>query len=428
MKRLLAVPAVLAIAALFGLTGCNQQQGTVVTVKLLNQWGTPATATVIYQVGNGEWKLAARQDYGVYSFVVPPGETRYGVSANCIPSVLGLDTIGFFGTYQLTTNDATEVVFPCLNLSDQQMTEMTVTWDATALSGDRIRAFDALSRRSTSISPFTFSTLVGNQQPFLFLAYSTTSNFADLKGVVFERLDVTGANPSHSVTFAAGDAAVLGAVSGPATPAGFNDCNLDVYFQTSDGLLADDLGEASGNPCSGAYAKIPGTASGDVYVMTASYDHASDNRALVTMRFPEATGLGDVTLPALPSPWPAGYSVTAAALPTFTLDHPDGDAIGYMILYGGNGYFWTVYVSADWLAGATDYTLPDLSSAPDFGGIVPLSGEDMGWQVAALFSDHPMGDWLASQRWIGMGGPIMAPLIPGATLQAASDTGTFTVP
>ena len=433
MRRTFAVPVLALLAAALWLGGCNQPQGTEVSVKLINQWGTPATATVIYQVGDGAWKLAAQKDYGEYSFVVPPGETRYGVSVNCLPAGSFLSTFGFFTTYQLTTSDTTAVTVSCLNFSDQRFTDATINWDVSAVGGDRLRTVTAVDDSNDATSPDTVGAIAGPQQPFLFLAYATDYSFGNLKGVRFGRYDVD-AYDSYNVTFAASDAPTLGSVSGPATPTGFSDCSLDAVFATPEGLLADELADGGGSPCSGSFVKVPGAGSSDVYAVQANYQDTLNDRSLVSAVFPEAAGIGNVTLPALPSPWPTSYSVTPAALPTFDLDHPDADATGYMIFFmadtasGGPPAFWQIFVSPDWLGNATSYTLPDLSSAPDFGGLKPLSGDEAMWQVAAFFSDQPIGDWLSSTRWITTGGLIGMPVVPGAHMTAASISNNFTVP
>ena len=433
MKRSYALPALALLSAALWLGGCNQQKGTEVTVRLVNQWGTPATATVIYQVGDGEWKLAAQKEYGVYSFVVPPGETRYGVSTNCIPGISFLSTFGFFTTYQLTTDDATAVTFSCLNLSDQKFTEVTLNWDVSAVGGDRMRWVTLIEDDDDTTSPDTVAAVTGAQQPFLFLAYLNNTSFSSLEGVRFGRFDVDPYD-TLDVTFTAGDAPALGAVSGPATPTGFADCELDAVFATPEGLWADNLADGGGSPCTGSFVKIPGAGSGDVYAIQANYQDFANDRSLISTVFPEAAGIGDVTLPALPAPWPTSYSVTAAALPTFDLNHPDGNATGYMVLYGtttaGGGpfAFWQVFISPNWLGSATQYTLPDLTDVPDFGGLKPLSGDDAMWMVAAFFSDRPIGDWLSSTSWVPTGGPVVMPIVPGARMTAAGIDGDFTVP
>ncbi len=50
------------------------------------------------------------------------------------------------------------------------------------------------------------------------------------------------------------------------------------------------------------------------------------------------------------------------------------------------------------------------------------------WQVAAFFSDQPIGDWLSSTRWITTGGLVGMPVVPGAHMTAASISNNFTVP
>jgi hypothetical protein len=427
MKRWFAPFAVLVLGASLWLSGCNQAQGTEVTVKLLNAWGTPATATVVYQVGDGDWKLAAQKDYGVYSFVVPQGETRYGVSVNCVPSGI-LGTIGFFTTYQLTTDDATEVVFPCLNLSDQSFSNVSLTWDASAVSGNYFKAFSRLDEADSNTSPLSVGTIIGENEPFLFLAFSGgNDNYANLEGVRFERFD-TAPGLTHDVTFTAGDAATFGTLSGPATPSGFNDCEFGSALVIHDGLFAGGLAQGSGNPCSGDYLRVPGTSSQDARMLMASYRDPANNRSLLSMAFADANA-ASVELPGLPNPWPTSYAVDPAVLPTFGLEHPDGNATGFVIFYSGSdGPWWQIYLSPAWLAGATSYTLPDLSSAPDFGGIKLLTGEQAEWEVAAFFSDRPIGDWLGATTWLMLGGPAAVPVLPGAEMKAASIAGNFTVP
>lgn len=418
------------LAAAAGLAGCGKTpSGTEVTVRLVNLWGTPATATVVYQTSDGEWKLAAQKDYGVYTFVVPEGETRYGVSANCIPAGVGLSTLGFFTTYQLTTNDATEVVFPCLNLSDQRFGNVSISWDASALSANYFKAYSRADDDDTGSSPLTLGAIMGEDEPFLFLAYSGGSdNYANLEGVRFERFD-TGPNQSHSVTFAADDAAEFGTFSGPSTPSGFNDCQLGSGLIVHDGLFADGLAQGgSNNPCGGDFLRVPGTVSNDARLLMANYQDPANDRSLLSILYADPDA-ADVDLPDLPSPWPTSYSVTAAALPTFDLDHPDGDVTSYVIFYNGSdGPWWQIYLSPDWLAGASTYTLPDLSGAPDFGGIVPLKGDQVEWEIAAFFSDRPIGDWLGTSIWMPAGGPVNMPVLPGAWMSAASIAGTYTVP
>ncbi len=425
MTKLRTLPFWILAAAALGLSGCNQQQGTEVTVKLINQWGTPATATVVYQVGNGDWKLAAQKDYGVYTFVVPPGETRYGVSANCLP--VGLSTIGFFSTYQLTTNDTTEVVFPCLNLSDQSFSEISLDWDASALGANRFEAYDRIDQNDSGSTPLTLDAIIGEDEPFLFLAYSGgVVDYANLEGVRFERFDTTP-NQTHSVTFTASDTATFGSLTGPSTPTGFNDCDFDSGLVIHNGLYVPELAQAGGNPCNGDFLRVPGTSPGDVRMFMANYRDPVNNRTLVSILF-TGTDAASASLPALPSPWPTSYAVDAAALPSFDLNHPDGDATGYLIFYNGDrGPFWQIYVSPDWLAGATSYSLPDLSQAPDFGGIVPLKGDSVDWEVIAFFSDRPIGDWLSTPTWMPAG-PVSMPVLPGGGMTAASIAGTLTVP
>jgi len=418
------------LASILILFGCGKTpRGTEVTVRLVNQWGTPATATVIYQVGDGDWEMAAQKEYGVYTFTVPTRETRYGVSVNCIP--IGLNTFGFFYTYQLTTNDATEVVFPCLNLSDQRFGTINISWNAKALSGNHLEVYGRADDGYTSSSPLELEAIMSNDEPFLFLTFDGIGTYDNLKGVRFERFQTTP-YMNHNVTFTADDAAKFGRFQGPTPPSDFEkSCDFTSGVIIHDGIFVtgvNGLARHEDDPCSGNYLRVPGTASNDARVLMAGYADSSNDRSLLSLLYAGADS-ASATLPPLPSPWPASYSVTANALPTFDLNHPDDNVTGYNIFYRGyDGPWWQIFVSPDWLAGASTYTLPDLSGAPDFGGIKLFSGEKAEWAVVAFFSERSIGDWLSTRIWISDNRLANIPVLPGAGMGIASSYGDFEVP
>jgi len=67
----------------------------------------------------------------------------------------------------------------------------------------------------------------------------------------------------------------------------------------------------------------------------ANYRDPVNNRTLVSILF-TGTDAASASLPPPPSPWPTSYAVDAAALPSFDLNHPDGDATGYLIFHNGD--------------------------------------------------------------------------------------------
>jgi len=419
-------------------SACTQQQpasstvsGTTVKVHISDDWGQPLVATVVYQAGDGEWQLAELEDFGEYSFTLPSGEKRYGVAVNCIPTVHGLQAIGFYTIYQLTTDDATEVSFSCFDfVSAPGTTTAQVTWDATAVAGDYFKAFTPIGEYAGSANPLEVTTTVGDDTPFLFLAYDGSDDFANLKGVLYEKLDVTPA-AELTVSMILGDSAEFGTISGPATPAGFDDCFLQGTLYDGGGLYATELAEAGGDPCQGKFLRIPGLDAAADYVFISTYRDTGTDRALAELAVLPAAGLGQYQMSAdLPDPWPATYSVTPAALPTFELDYPGDPVSGYMISYYGQngGPWWMVYLSPDWLDGSSSYTLPDLTLLPGFGGAKPLRGETVGWEVFALFSNTPLGEVLNSRRWLLTGGAVWVPAPPGLRMTGASKAGAYAVP
>lgn len=433
MKRIGYVAAGAVIVALGLLAGCNQQtQGTSVKVHLRDDWGTPTAANVIYQVGNGEWQLAAQDDFGEYSFTLPPGEKRYGVAVNCIPNLHGLRTLAFYTIYQLTSDDATEVTIPCFNFTNgPSVTTAKINWDASALSGNYFKVYTPVSVEEGSSSPIKLDSAVGDDQPFLFLAYdSNNDDYSGLVGVRYDKIDV-GPEESISVTMTSSDAAAFGSIEGPQTPNGFSDCGVRGAIYTHDGLQATDLAEAGGNPCQGSFLKIPGLSANDDYIFLSTYRDTGTDRALAELSVLPAANLDKYEMAdELPSPWPANYSVQPAALPTFKLNHPDGGVAGYMISYfaQGGGPWWTIFISPAWLDGNDEYTIPDMTSIPGFGGARPLSDEVVEWEVFALFSDTPLGEVLNSPHWTVAGGPVWIPVPSGLHMTGASKAGAYPVP
>lgn len=432
----------LLFGASLGLFGCNQQgagssqpQGTEVKVELVNAWGTPATATVVYQVGDGSWELATQKDYGVYSFVVPSGETRYGVAVNCLPSFgtfLGfgprpLGTIGFASVYQLTTSDTTEIQTPCLNLSDQSLGNALVTPQKDSSdpgSYDNARVYSDLDWDDVTLGNTTdLMARAGAGRGLLAIAYdSTFYDPAQIARIVVLRNVNVGVDTPITVTFNNSDAPTWQSVSTFTTPSDATSSYFGIGFYSKEGALVPSPDLGMGNRSGGSYAVVPGTESGDLYYAVASTSKADYTLFQVKLFGPDAQD------PAfeLAQSW-FDPSAQESIYPVFNgLNYASADLQGYAFNVVLGGFYETIYVSKDWLGSATSYTVPDLSGAPDFQGTRPLTGDTIEWNAAAVMANHSIGEMLQAHPLALFENAI--PDIPGLEVSTASKSGSYTAP
>ncbi len=441
MKRA-ALGLVLLGAGLLWLSACNPGGGgTQVTVELVSPLanGGPATATVVYQVGDGNWQLATQTGYGKYAFTLPPGEKRYGVAVNCLPSIPLLTTVGWAFVYQLTTDDTTALKVACLNLSDLPLTPITLkakkdtgdtgSYDRAWIFTDIGNDYDWLN------SNIRLGITAGSGKDVLVVAYDGGYQPDKIRRIRFLRdFDASPGNcPSASpcqVVLKASDAPSPLSVDSFDTPADATDSFFGVGFVSKKGLVvphgSDDPLEnpalGTGDASGGQYFAIPNTQEGDLYYAEASAEKAGYRVGQVKLFAPTTANLSFE----LPDAW-FDPSVEEQALPKFSrLNYHDPELVGYAFqIKVSDSFYELVTVSKGWLGSATSYTLPDLSAAPDFRGTRPLEGDVVSWNAMAVMMNQDLGAFLAADP-LPLPNPV--PRLPGLSIQLASKLGSYTVP
>jgi len=439
MKRA-ALGLVLLGVGLLWLAACNQGSGgTKVTVKLVSpiDGGSPATATVVYQVENGEWRLAAQEAYGIYSFTIPSGEKRYGVAVNCLPGGLMLGTFGWGYVYQLTTDDTTTIQTSCLNISDLTLGRLAVTpQKANSDTGTYDRAWvyaDYTNDYGSLGSPLSIISTAGTSKELLAIAYNGSYQPDNIKRIVFKRdLTIDQSSLAVAVTFTAADTPNSQTVSSFTIPQDATDSYFGVGFASKGGIVVpqgsrgtDQPQLGSGDKNGGGYWVIPNTINGDLYIAEASAEKTS---GATTYRLTQVKLFGPGPEDPhfqLPSSW-FDPSIDEKTYPKFAnLAYNDPALVGYTFMVKLGGFVELIYVSRSWLGGATAYAVPDLSGASDFGGTKPLPGDPIAWSAAAVMANHPLGELVAAPT-IALATPL--PSINGLSIRIASKEGSYNAP
>ncbi len=443
MKRWFAI-AGMGLFGLLWLAACGSQgpAGTEVKVHLVAPFGGTGTGRVVYQVGDGGWQAAMQKAPGIYAFTLPAGKKRYGVAVNCIPSGMGLWTLGFARVYQLTADEATELNISCtdfVDLSQYAFTEGRIK--ATAAGGetgyDHVWLRTARDNELVGLDHFkTLTFLAEKNRDLLIVAYSdTTTKYAPrfIRRIRFVR-DFDASSPPGSLSFE------LTAADEP-TPANVHSFSMPswanrnpwfgVGFVSKKDLVvphgSDNPDEnpalGTGDNTGGIYYRIPGTEPGDVYWAEASAKDATGAYRAGNVRVLGHEG-EDLAF-ALPTEQ-FDPRVEVGALPRFSWSSPSApDLIGYAFVAQSIGFSEFVLVSTGWLNGKTTYQVPDLSGAPGFQGARPLSGEPVIWEGVAIAANNPLGEILSADPL-----PVSKPLprLPGLDLKMASKQGNYVVP
>ena len=448
MKRIGFLTAILLLGTAFWLAACNQQnqepEGTKVTINVVSPYGggDPRTATVVYQVGDGDWRLAAQEDLGVYAFTVPSGETKYGVAVGC--PAAPLDTVyNSVNVYQLTIDEATTIKAPCPNAIGSAITPAESV-KAVAAAGDtgydKVWLHTAWNDEQAPLgNPVTLYFNPKPNRDLLIMAYSDSSTKVApqfVKRIRFVR-DFDASHPPLcpaaspcSFELTSADAPASNTVAGFTAPADASATFFGVGFVSKKGLPIphssgdpdDNPALGSGDSAGGSYWLVPGTESGDVYYAEASAERNTHVHTMHDSRVIDYEG-GNISF-SLPTAW-FDPSVQENALPTFgNLTYSDPNLIGYAFFFGKSFLREFVVVSKGWLAGSQSYTLPDLSGAPGFAGTKPLPGDRVAWDAIAVMANKTIGEILAADPL-----PIPSPLprLPGLEVKTANKRGEYTV-
>jgi hypothetical protein len=425
------------LAGLMVLTACpTTPSGIKVTVNVSDSQGNPVTGqAAAYQTGAGAWQALAPSGSGVYTFTVPSGETRYGVTINC-PTGLQASSMKAT-TYQATTTEATALKVFCLLAFSGSATKVSGNYDLSAVTGTSLSLYSDTEQKSFSgvTGSYETSSTVGSNRELVAIAQGA-GGYVGVK--VLRGLNIT-APTVLNINFTAADVFATGVVSdfSASVPTGFS-AGFGSYFLSSSGAYAAFLGNTSAT--SGSYKKVPNTVPGDLHWVYASAS-GSGGRQVAQIKVRANPGTESI---ALPAPMPTGTAVTLSRLPTFPTSHlvSDPDFRGYAVLYiweglpgvtGGSSAIWQTFLSKGWMGSITSYTLPDLTSLPGFGGAKPLSGEQASYIFGALLSNQAVSALLNSNPVslgyaTGLLNPLYPPRVDGTDVRWAILQGNFTVP
>lgn len=428
---------VFLLAGLMVLSACSTTpSGTKVTVNVSDSQGNPVTGqAAAYQTGAGAWQALAPSASGVYTFTVPSGETRYGVTINC-PTGLQASSMKAT-TYQATTTEATALKVSCLLAFSGSAAKVSGSYNLSAVTGTSLALYSDTEQKffSGTTGTYEISSTVGSNRELVAIAQGA-SGYVGAK--VLRGLNIT-APTVVNITFDAADVFATGVVSdfSASVPSGFS-AGFGSYFLSSSGAYAASLGSTSAT--SGSYNKLPNTVPGDLHWVYASASE-SGGRQVTHIKVRANPGTESF---ALPAPFPSGTTPTLSRLPTFPTTHlvSDPDFRGYAVLYlweglpgvtGGNSAIWQTFLSRGWMGSTASYTLPDLTSLPGFGGAKPLSGEQANYFFGALLSNQAVGVLLNSSPVslgyaTGLLHPLYPPRVDGTDVRWAILQGNFTVP
>lgn len=405
------------------LVACNTSSpGTKVTVHPLNYTGQPQEPiAVAYQIEDGAWQRLLPDQDGAYSFYVPSGKKRYGVAVNC-GGFFGLANLGSGAVLQLSTDEATEPAAGCLTMGP--FVEVDGSFDTTGVTGvTRTVVYGDYGGHSSGSTTGSYQVELAYGSARDLLVLATDSSYNVLAGKIYRNLDAT--QPfGLDVNLTDADAPTEShSVSAFAVPSGWNG-HFGVNLLTAGGAMTNDNELGDGDETGGSYAVLPNLSADELYLVIA-YASDSGGREVSQLHQLSGTALTDVA-PSLMDPWPGGYSVAPSDLPTFALDHPDASVQLYQVFTITPYQFWTHTVSKGWLAGASSYTLPDLTSVRGFEGSKGLSGEDMSWYVLAAKSNLSVGEYVGVPQ--AMSQFLSFPRHAGAVINTASLRGDFTIP
>ena len=432
MKKILGgALAPLFILALL-LAACGGSPGTKVTVRADDISGqSMRPQAVAFQAGNGEWTRVWPDKNGDYTFYVPAGEKRYGVAVKCS----GMMLMGAFGggaTYFLTTDESTAPRLPCFSLGPlarvKGTADVSAVSTAKGLGVEADMGSDYSGGINTTSMSYDVDMAEGADRDLVLLAFnssSTKDSSTLIAGRIFRGVNAVGV-ADKDLTLAAGDTVTDHSFAAFTVPAGWSG-HYNVSLYTAGGVAVDHEILGDGNASGGTYHALPGTGADDLYWADATASSGSDNRSITQARLIPGDAAGDISLAPVIDPFPSGYAPTTAVFPSFPLNHPDGDLSGYMFFAFWPYTIWTYTLSKGWIAGQTQFTVPDLSGLVGFEDVYPRKGEGYSWFASAFKISVSMQSYLETGHlFFDIG--FSLPRVPGMTIDAALTSGDFTTP
>ncbi len=395
----------LALTLLLGACGggAGSGSGSTVTVNFVdalgNPWAPPKVAT---QVGTGSWQSAPSGTSVTLN--LPPGVAQYGVAFAC-----GTET----QVVQFTKGEAPNPTLRCGSANVPASVNVTLSYNDSAFPATVHRQY-TVNTLDVAVDALTFNpetlTVFPGQGDLLVALYDNSETLIALKALLNQSFT---AGASFNLNFAAGDATSgTGNIGSYPVPSGFTTGGTAVFHVTPLGayaFLRQDL-SAPGSPLT--FPLPPSALAGQKVVYANAF---SSDLSLLSLE----TFTGTSHTPALPPVFNPTVS-TSAKLPAFSgLSASGSDFIGHTFSAGWSGNSLTAIVSKGWMGTGASYALPDLSS---LGFPVPATGDTVGYQASALYSNKPLGTLLAAPNlW-----KLLA--TPGIYLRFGSEEGSYTAP
>lgn len=306
-----------------------------------------------------------------YTFVLPPGEHRYGFTVRCGTTVY---------TFQLTTSEGVEWTVLCP--PGDGLARYHAEFDRSAVPGASVTAlYDARGMAESSTSPagtWILRNRWAGVQDLVVVAYdaSTTARALRVRGEANVPLD-----GPYRFFLGPEDATLADrGIVGPfpdTVPPGWRFAYARAWYvspRRTQALLAYVPGSSGGR------FPVPGSLHQGYYALEA----VATDRATGLVRHLTAAATPHLA-PRLPPPLQTP-TADDAAFPTvagLTYPHdPELPLHGFCIsLLWSDVWVWTAVVAKNWM-GRAAYTFPDLTALPGFGDLVPATSRS--WSVTAF--------------------------------------------
>jgi len=394
----------LAAACVFALAGCggsgNPGGGSTgpTSTNVVYTFQGQSPSSIAVAIGGNAYTAVSLQS-GKLTLSIPNGTTNYSLAYVC-PQAAGLgNLITAEYVIQASTSDGNSFSTTCNEVSGSTGSA-TGKIDTSAIGNVAnvlIRGSQGYGGSLGSAGgSFNVSLLAGSND-VAFIAVDSSGNVRAVK--ILRAQSVPGSmNGGGTIAFEAGDQTTTQNLNVQNIPSGFSTpASASVEYVTAGGTEFLLAGNASNQ-----YPVIPAAyvESGDFYSIQANTSDMGTHSASVGV-MQNITGGGAATL-ALPVPW-AYAGPAPATLPTFNFTYAGFSGVSAIaqqaelewIPSTNSLYTVTVTATANYQAGSSSITIPDIASLPGF--LPPASsGSRVYWAASVWGGTTPVFDFLST--------------------------------